>query len=498
MVVAPPGAGKGSIIAYLAVSTGKKGGRSLTAIHKRELVLQTADRAGKQFDFESGVGYYLSGVKKEEKPVMFGSIQTMSRRKIATNFNVIMVDECHRIKTKQYQNFIENLPPKCVFIGFTATPFRTDKKGFQEEFDALVQVTTYSKLVKDRFLVPTRVIAPRTRPDTEGLHLRGGEFIDKELVNLYNDSRVYRGVVDRWLKSGENRKTICFNTNSMEHSKNTAKAFRDAGVEAYAIDSKASIQERTDVYNAFVNNEFKVLCNIGLFTEGVSIDDVQCIIFNVASNSAQKWVQAATRGSRPVWNDDFSDWKKTPDGTYLKEDCLILDFGGNSDRHGPVDYYDMFGFTLDGTPPKLGEVNYKTCPSCDEQVIAHIMTCPQCGHEFPPKEKKKQFADEVEWREQQKVKSLAKKIRDQVTKVGYSQMERGLAANPRPELLRTIQVVMGYGKGWPAMMAYKLGYINVNPKRGKGGYAIINKFLVDAERATGFHETYQRAKSMYR
>ena len=43
-----------------------------------------------------------------------------------------------------------------------------------------------------------------------------------------------------------------------------------------------------------------------------------------------------------MWEKDHSDWKKE-NGRYVKEDCLVLDFGGNTARFGYVEDYDAFG-----------------------------------------------------------------------------------------------------------------------------------------------------------
>jgi DNA repair protein RadD len=66
-------------------------------------------------------------------------------------------------------------------------------------------------------------------------------------------------------------------------------------------------------------------------------------------------------------------------GTRLAEgktDCLVLDFGGNAMRHGPLD--QITGRVKTGTaPPPM-----KTCPECEAVILAAADECPQCGHDF--------------------------------------------------------------------------------------------------------------------
>jgi len=67
-----------------------------------------------------------------------------------------------------------------------------------------------------------------------------------------------------------------------------------------------------------------------------------------------------------------------------KADCLVLDFGGNVLRHGPVDAIRI------AEPGKTnGEAPAKECPDCHALIHAAYATCPECGHEFPPPERER-------------------------------------------------------------------------------------------------------------
>ncbi len=70
-----------------------------------------------------------------------------------------------------------------------------------------------------------------------------------------------------------------------------------------------------------------------------------------------------------------------------KENCLVLDFGGNVLRHGPVD-----AIRIEERPAGNGEAPAKECPICHAVIAAGFATCPQCGYEFPPPERQKHEA----------------------------------------------------------------------------------------------------------
>ena len=70
-----------------------------------------------------------------------------------------------------------------------------------------------------------------------------------------------------------------------------------------------------------------------------------------------------------------------------KANCLVLDFGGNVLRHGPVDEIKVT--TLDRGD---GKAPAKECPECQAVIAAGFACCPQCGYAFPPPERRQHDA----------------------------------------------------------------------------------------------------------
>jgi len=58
-----------------------------------------------------------------------------------------------------------------------------------------------------------------------------------------------------------------------------------------------------------------------------------------------------------------------------KENCLVLDYGSNVNRHGLID-------DIRPKTPGNGEEPIKTCPSCDSHIPIGVMICPDCGFVF--------------------------------------------------------------------------------------------------------------------
>jgi DNA repair protein RadD len=107
-----------------------------------------------------------------------------------------------------------------------------------------------------------------------------------------------------------------------------------------------------------------------VLTTGFDYPDIDLIAMLRPIMSASLYVQMAGRGMRVKSHTDH---------------CLVLDFAGVVEMHGPI---------VAVQPPKKGgdgdgEAPVKVCDNCDELVHISAKECPACGHPFPPPEEKK-------------------------------------------------------------------------------------------------------------
>jgi DNA repair protein RadD len=65
-----------------------------------------------------------------------------------------------------------------------------------------------------------------------------------------------------------------------------------------------------------------------------------------------------------------------------KTECLILDYGRNIERFGPIDLIGKNEERGMGKGERRGPLA-KTCPKCRNLVALPVMLCPECGFEFP-------------------------------------------------------------------------------------------------------------------
>ena len=141
-----------------------------------------------------------------------------------------------------------------------------------------------------------------------------------------------------------------------------------AAKECGFICGETDADERAVTLKRFKSGELKYLSNVNVLTTGFDAPNVDCVVLLRATLSPGLYVQMCGRGFRLHAS---------------KEDCLILDYGDNITRHGPVDAIQI----KNKRPTTAGEAPVKECPDCHEIVGAGLTECSECGFEFPPPDK---------------------------------------------------------------------------------------------------------------
>ena len=104
-----------------------------------------------------------------------------------------------------------------------------------------------------------------------------------------------------------------------------------------------------------------MVCNVGVLTEGWDCPPVKCCILARPTKSLALYMQMAGRTLRP-WHDT------TP---------IILDHGGNVDRHGMP--HEDRDWSLTTKPKRTGAVANRLCKTCYAYIAVGCGTCPHCG-----------------------------------------------------------------------------------------------------------------------
>ncbi|NJK42936.1 MAG: DEAD/DEAH box helicase family protein [Pleurocapsa sp. SU_196_0] len=380
LVVQPTGTGKGSIAAEIMRATVHKGGQTIFAVHRREIVRDLAKRLER-------MGVYASVVLPGEHPSSYdkafvGTVQSLNARMGRGSLNpenvrTIVVDEAHHFNPSKgmYKTLVDNFP-NAVVIGLTATPCGEDGRALGSYFETLVQPLTFSEAFDGGWLVRPRYFAPN-EPDLSSVRTVAGDYALDEVDELMRDERLVGDVVSHYARYAQGRQAVLF-----APRRASARAFQQrfiaAGFIADYVDGETPTEERDAIFAAMSRGEIEVLCNVDVTTEGWDEPKVSCAIFCRPTKSARVWIQALGRVLRPA------------DG---KSDALILDHTGTLNKLGFLEDYEEWTLTPNtkdkaaakrkSRTTRVKESKIVTCDNCAEP-FQRSRTCPACGWVIPP------------------------------------------------------------------------------------------------------------------
>jgi DNA repair protein RadD len=348
--------------------------RFLLVSHVRELLVQNAEKITALWP-EAPVGLYSAGLKRRDiAPITVAGIQSVYQR--ADEFGdvgVVIIDECHLVpKSGQgmYRTLLGDLQqvnPSLKIVGMSATHYRLNSGYLHQGDGAMFSGVAYevgvNQLIKDGHLCNLKSKMGVTRIDTSRIHLRAGEFVDHELNEAMDtDDLVHRAVgeIAQWC---EFRKKILVFCCGVQHAQHVAAELKANGIDTGCVWGEMEDDERDRVLSDFRSGTLRAVTNCNVLTVGFDAPNIDAIVLLRPTMSPGLYVQMVGRGFRKA------------DG---KEDCLILDFGGNILRHGPVDQV-----VVRGKGERAAPAPFKECPNCHTVIGIALLACPECGYEYP-------------------------------------------------------------------------------------------------------------------
>jgi len=377
-IVIPTAGGKTPVMAHICRDVVTRwNGRVLILAHVKELLEQAVDKLHAMApDLWMRIGVYSAGLRSRdtEHLIIVAGIQSVFRRAAELDrFDLILIDEAHMLPPDgegMYRTFLADarvVNPHVRLIGLTATPYRMTT-GVICAPENLLNHVCYEvgvrELIVQGYLCPLKSKAGRRKVDTSGLHLRGGEFIAGEVEALMDDDSLVWSACREIVEYTQDRHSVLIFASGVQHALHVQRVMNGMGRECGFVCGDTLPFDRAETLARFKRGELKYLVNVNVLTTGFDAPNVDCVALLRPTNSPGLYYQMVGRGFRL----DPS-----------KENCLVLDFGGNILRHGPVDALEIKDRTSGN-----GEAPAKECPQCQAVIHAAYGICPECGHEFPP------------------------------------------------------------------------------------------------------------------
>ena len=386
LVVMPTGTGKSLCIAGFVreAITAYADTRVLVLTHVRELIQQNFMALLRAWP-EAPAGIYSASLSRRDirAQVLFAGIQSIHRHAMAVQrCDLVLIDEAHllgRNDSGMYRSFLKQLNEinagLLKVVGFTATPYRLDSGMLHEGKDRLFTDIAYQvpvlDMIQQGYLCPVVPKQTETQLDVGGVGTRGGEFIAKDLEAAVDRDDVTRAAVTEIVQHGEGRGSWLVFCSGVAHARHVRDAIREHGITCETVTGDTPGPQRDATLTAYKAGRVRCVTNANVLTTGFDAPGTDLIALLRPTKSVGLYVQMVGRGTRLAEG---------------KDDCLVLDFAGNTARHGPIDTVD--GRKKEPKSEEPGEAPIKVCPKCQALNHASVRHCIECDYEFPPPEVK--------------------------------------------------------------------------------------------------------------
>lgn len=388
-------------------------GTIIVLVHRSELVEQTINTFANFGIKAIGITAKIKTIPKAN--IYVAMVDTLYNRlqKQFIEANLIIADEAHRMDFNKIINQYD-----CKILGLTATPVLLKRHKYfkckvcntiddevfdchneeaeewnrdvtmSEFYDTIVVGRSISELIQDEKLVQNIDFVEQYINVKNLKTDNTGEYSTASQNSEYNKPEALFNVLLNYKKYCLGKKTMVFNS-SCENNLKLYESFLNEGLNVKMFDSiNESDLSRHEVVKWFKNERDAILLNVGVFTTGFDVTDVEAIIINRATTSLSLFLQIVGRGARIT------------DKIY-KDSFICIDGGGNIERHrswsAERDWNKIFYNGLKKPKRKKDDaINIKECKSCGVLYDAKELECPECGFVEPEKPKKeKTESDEV-------------------------------------------------------------------------------------------------------
>ena len=380
VIVLPTGAGKSLVIAMLIQQAMEYDARVIVLQHRKELIEQNAEKIRILCPgIKIGINSAGLGQRDYDGPVVFAGIQSVYRN--APNFGrreLILIDEAHLVgdsDSSMYGQFLADLMAinaTARIVGLTATAFRTGEGsicGPERLFQNICYESKTGTLIEEGYLCNLTNQSTQHEVDLTNVRTSRGDYNESDMQRAFMaDDLVAEACAEIVAKCVDRHSILIFGS-GVDHAFAIGDAIASlTGDTVRVITGDTLAMERSQWLSDFKDGHLRWLVNCMVLTTGFDAPCIDALSVLRSTMSAGLFAQIVGRGLRKHES---------------KADCLVLDFGGNIRRHGPIDS-DNYGTEV--KVPGEGSAPKKNCPNCESAVAISAQICEDCGFKFPPAE----------------------------------------------------------------------------------------------------------------
>lgn len=319
LLISATGTGKTFASAFATREMNPK--KVLFLVHREQIAKQAIRSFRKVFGDTKNFGLLSGNGKDYDAEFLFSTMQMMAKvetllRFQKDEFQMIIIDEAHRVGAKSYQKIIDYFEPD-FWLGMTASPERTDGFDVYKAFDHnIAYEIRLQQALEEEMLCPFHYFG------ITDLQIDGESFDEelslKDFNKLTSDDRINYVIeqMQYYGYSGERVRGLVFCSSKKEAIVFSEK-FNQRGYCTAVLTGDDGQERREETIEKLVAHEGEILdyiFTVDIFNEGVDIPEINQIVMLRPTESPIVFVQQLGRGLRKADN---------------KEYVVVLDFIGN-------------------------------------------------------------------------------------------------------------------------------------------------------------------------
>lgn len=317
-------------------------GRMLILSHREELVNQPRKY------FNCTYGIEMASQRSHGEEVVSASVMSLVRRLDRfkpTDFDVIIVDECHHSVTPTYRKILNYFKPRLV-LGFTATPNRADKQALGEVFHKIIFDRDLKWGIDHGYLSPIKALRVDLKLDLDAIKQINGDFDPKLLAKAVNTPSRNKAIADAYNTMAVGQ-TIIFAA-SVAHAQALSNLIPGSRVVT------GETPNRANIIKEFTERKFRCLINCMVFTEGTDMPLIETVMICRPTCNHSLYAQMVGRGLR------LSEGKK---------ETVVIDCMGVSKRCNLITVPHLFNVEMEGGYLPDGDPNDEPEEEKEEKVL---------------------------------------------------------------------------------------------------------------------------------
>lgn len=354
--------------------------------HVQELVEQNHEKLLRIWPL-APAGIYSAGLSRRDThaPITFAGIASVYER--AEEFghtNLVLIDEAHMVGTKQsgmyrrYLNDLRTINPGIRFAGLSATIFRqgmgllTNGDLWSDVCYDITGYQAFNELVDQGFLAPLIARPTEARFDLSNVSTSNtGEYNLHELQQVMDDAAMTKRAINEIEAYGHDRERWLIFAAGVDHAIHVNTMLEERGIPTAVLHDKTHKKDRERIIRDYKAGRLRCVVNNSILTTGFDVPEIDLIGCLRPTKSAGLWVQMLGRGTRPCEG---------------KDNCLVLDFGDNTPRLGPINdpVIPKPKGARKGTSPAVAPITI--CMLCKSYNHVLRKFCACCGEPLPARE----------------------------------------------------------------------------------------------------------------